>query len=382
MLNRSVTYLCTHSRKVMIKKVSVGISCLLLTFLPFSRAFAQMSWPSPEAEQLYNQARQYLSNGNLRQAIPLYQQAIAIAPDQVILYRDLSNAWYLSGNYEQADKTIEPVIESGKADEQCYQIAAASKNAQKEDKKVKKILAAGLSKYPHSGLLYHEWGKFYDDQNDEESALKKWLDGISADPLYRINYYDAARTYFLTKKPVWALLYGEIFINMEPNTPRSYETRKLLMSAYKKIFMTATEEVQAFGKSNANKPATSFEEAVLQTLMKLAPVVSDGVNAENLIMLRTRFIMDWQANYGQKYPFSLFAYQDDLLRYGYFDAYNQWLFGKVENAQQHEGWLKFHPQAISSLEKWQAAHPLRPSVSDGYNEGKLKGLLPQNPYKR
>lgn len=364
------------------KLIITGRYLLLLTILWSAKANAQSAWPSPEAEQLYNQARQYLSNGNLRQAIPLYQQAIAIAPDQMILYRDLANAWYLSGNYEQADKTIEPVLESGRADEQCYQIAAASKNAQKEDKKVKKILSKGIEKYPHSGLLYHEWGKFYDDQNLEEEALQKWLAGIAADPAYRINYYEAARTYILTKKPVWALLYGEIFINMEPNTPRSYETRKLVMAAYKKIFTSAATEVQAFGKNAKKETADDFEAAVLQTLMKLAPVVSDGVNAENLIMLRTRFLMDWQHTCALKYPFTLFSYQDDLLRYGYFDAYNEWLFGKVENIQQHEGWLKFHPQAIPSLEKWQGAHPLRPAFSDSYNDAKLKGLLPQNPYKR
>ena len=357
----------------MTKQVIGGIALLLALTTHRTTATAQ-TFPTPEAEQLYKQAREYLSNGNLRQAIPLYQQAIALAPDEVILYRDLANAWVLTGKYEEADKVITPVLDKGRGDESCYQIAANSKTGQKETKKARKILARGLEKFPHSGMLYHEWGKMYDDGNDEESALEKWLEGINADPGYRINYYEAARTYMLTQKPVWALIYGEIFINMEPLTPRGFETRKLVMAAYKKIFTSTASTAPKFGQSSY-KAATSFEEAVMKTFLKLAPVVSDGINTENLVMLRTRFMIDWQTSYAAKYPFSLFSFHEDLLRNGYFDAYNQWLFGRAENATQFEGWQKFHPEAIPAFEKYLATRPLRPTASDAYNDGKLKGLF-------
>jgi tetratricopeptide (TPR) repeat protein len=342
-----------------------------------------ITWPTPETEQMYNQARDYLSNGNLRQAIPVFQQLINLVPDQMVAYRDLGNAYYLSGNYTEADKTLTPVIESGKADEQCYHIAAASKNAQKEDKKARKILSKGLEKFPYSGLLYHQYGKLYDDVYDQSAALQKWVAGIGAAPNYRVNYYEAARTYYLSKKPVWAIIYGEIFINQEQLTPRSYETRKMLMAAYRKMFTTQTAgAVPVYNKNTQSKEPADFEEAVTQTLMKLAPVVNDGINTENLIMLRTRFMMEWQATYALKYPFTLFTFQESLLRAGHFDAYNQWLFGKVENAQQYEGWTKYHPAAIPDLQKWLSLHPLQPTATDHYNNGKIKGILPENPYKR
>ena len=377
MLNRCVAYLCTHFPngffRLMMKQVTSGIALLLALLMQHMDVKAQ-AFPTPEAEQLYTQAHQYLINGNLRQAIPLYQQAIALAPDQVILYRDLANAWLLSGRYDEADKVITPVLDNGRGDEGCYQIAAASKANQKETKKARKILAHGLEKFPHSGMLYHEWGKMYDDENDEESALGKWLEGINADPAYRVNYYEAARTYMLTQKPVWALIYGEIFINMEPLTPRGFETRKLVMAAYKKIFTSTASTAPKFGHSSY-KAATNFEEAVMKTFLKLAPVVSDGINTENLVMLRTRFMMDWQATYAAKYPFSLFSFQEDLLRNGYFDAYNQWLFGRAENATQFEGWQKFHPQAIPAFEQYLATRPLRPTAGDSWNDGKMKDLF-------
>jgi tetratricopeptide (TPR) repeat protein len=357
--------------------------CGLLLLFSVAQAGAQAPvWSSPEVEQLYNQARSYLSSGNLRQAIPIYQQAINLAPDVVLLYRDLANAYYLAGRYELADKTLSPVIESGRADEQCYQIAASSRIAQKEDKKARRILESGIDKFPHSGLLYHEYGKYYDDKNEEEAALKQWLAGIAADPAYRVNYYEAARTYMITSKPVWAILYGELFVNLESQTPRADETRKMLIAAYKKLYSaTTTGEVKAFG-SNSQEAPGSFEEAVRQTYMKLAPVVSDGISTETLTMLRARFVMDWMAAHAAKYPYSLFSYQDDLLREGHFDAYNQWLFGRAESVPFYDAWNGFHKGAIPALTAWQARRPLQPSVSDSYNEGKTKGIFPQNPYKR
>lgn len=363
-------------------------SCLiLLIFLLLGRlpagAQGQIIWPTPEAEGLYNQARQYLSSGAFRPAIATYQQVIALVPGQMPLYRDLAQAYLLSGNYALADETLAGVIESDKADEYCFQIAAASKLAQKEEKKARRLLDRGIDRFPHSGLLYHQYGKLYEEARDEEEALQQWVAGIAADPGFRVNYYEAARTYMHTKKPVWAILYGEIFVNLERATPRSNETRKMLLAAYKRLYTTpAGDKVQAFGKSKTDKPVASFEEAVERTLMRLGPVVSDGITTENLIMLRTRFLMEWMDNYAAKYPFTLFTFQDNLLRRGQFDAYNQWLFGRAENMQQYDAWVKFNQDVMPVFERWQLAHPLVPTAGDHYNNGKIKGLFAQNPYKR
>jgi hypothetical protein len=209
-----------------------------------------------------------------------------------------------------------------------------------------------------------------------QDALHSWLRGISVDPGYHINYYEAARAYMKTTKPVWAIVYGEIFVNLERFTPRSGESRKLLLAAYKRFYATPNEdEMPHFGKNTANKDAQSFEEALTQVLLHLAPVTSDGVTTENLTMLRTRIAMEWMNTYAAKYPFTLFQYWDDLLRAGQFDAYNQWLFGRAENQAQYDAWVKFHPEAIPAYEQYYAAHPLRPTAADAYNDGVLKGIF-------
>ncbi len=339
-----------------------------------SSANAQTIWPTPEVEQMYKQAREYHSQGNLRQAVIMYQQAIRIAPNIPLLHRELAHTYYLAKGYNEAITTLEPLIKSGEADAEAYRIMAASLLATNEQKKAKNILKKGITEYPNSGLLYHEMGLMYETDGEIVYALESWLDGIENDPTYHVNYYDAARTYMNTNKTVWAILYAETFINIEQYTPRANDTRKMLLTAYGQLFNSlATGEIPKFGsKSSKNM---DFEKAVYDTYIKLSPVISDGITTENLIMLRTRFMMNWVEEYARKYPYTLFSRHDFLIRNGYFDSYNQWLLGKAENPQQYEAWNKFHQEAIPAFQSWLQQNPYHPLKEDFYNEKEVDGIF-------
>lgn len=349
------------------------IVCVCVICLP--DVYGQTIWPTPEVESLYKEARAFHSKGNFREAIIRYQQAIRIAPDIVLLHRELAHTYYLVQGYEEAMTTLEPIIESNKADAETYSIMARCLIATGEDKKAKKLLKDAVDKLPNAGTLYHEMGQRYEAEGDIAGALQWWLQGIEKDPSYHLNYYEAARTYMSTKKTVWAILYAEMFINMEQQTPRSYDTRKMLLAAYAKLYNTlATGAIPKFGEKTNSKP-NNFESAVYDTYIQLAPVVSDGITTENLIMLRTRFIMDWTVKYAEKYPFSLYTRHDDMIRNGYFDAYNQWLFGKMENEQQFDAWVRFHKDALPGFETWLRNNRYQPVKRDSYNDKVVEGIF-------
>ncbi len=353
------------------------ILCLL--FLSMAPRLTAQTWPSPEVETMYNDARNYMSNGNLAQAIAIFQQAIQIAPGQLVLHRELGRAYYLMGNYDEAKKILEPVISSGDADEQSYQAMAACLSLSGDRKKAKAMLQKGIERYPHSGLLYHDMGKIYEDDNETVYALETWLDGIQADPAYHVNYYEAARTYMNTDKTVWAIIYGEIFVNIERQTPRADETKQMLYDAYKKLYtdIASGEDIPRYkGKNKNTKTATAgFEDAVRSTYLKLAPVVSDGITAESLAMLRARFSIDWSYQYAAQFPFSLFTYYDVLLRSGYFDIYNEWLFGKAEGPALFDSWNTFHAGDMPKFDTWAAAHAMRPADGEFYNDKQVDGIF-------
>lgn len=352
---------------------NITLCCALAFAVQVS--YAQTVWPTPEVESLYNEARKYHSQGQLRDAIVRYQQAIQIAPGIVLLHRELAHAYYLAQGYNEAIATLEPIIKQQQADAETYRIMAQSLLAIQEEKKAKKILREGITAYPKAGVLYHQMGVMYDNDGEKVYAIESWLDGIEKDPGYHINYYEAARFYMSTNKLVWAILYGEMFINIEQQTKRSYDARAMVLEGYRRLFTTlATGDIPRFG-SATGRSTKGFEEAVYDTYIKLSPVMSDGYTTENLTMLRTRFMMDWTLNHAREYPFSLFARQDNMIRNGYFDAYNQWLFGKVENSQQYEAWAKFHQDAIPKLQTWLAANPYRPGNADFYNDKQVDGII-------
>jgi tetratricopeptide (TPR) repeat protein len=370
---KSQTY--DYFRRLMIYGLRLTIFLLLLCF---TTARAQDTWPSPEVEQMYQHGRDYLMAGNTRQAIAIYEQAIQLAPNEMVLYRDLGKAYYLSGKYDKAEKTLEPLLKSPQADAQSYQVMAACMNAAGEKKKAKSTLQKGIERFPKNGLLYHDMGKMYEEDNEIVDALKSWLDGIHYDPAYHVNYYEAARTYMNTNKVIWAILYGEAFVNIEHETPRATETRKLILNAYKSLYSNSfPDEIPQFGKAKKDENINSFEDAVRTTYKKLSPVVSDGITVESLTMLRTRFLMEWFSTYNNRYPFSLFLYQDNMLRNGYFDIYNQWLLGKADNEQEYESWNKFHTDVISRFSAWQVQNPLHPEVTDFYNDKRVDDIFPK-----
>jgi hypothetical protein len=108
-----------------------------------------------------------------------------------------------------------------------------------------------------------------------------------------------------------------------------------LEDEYKQVFADA----DAMKKTKSKNP---FSEAFLSTLYNQSAAVTTGVNAQSLSVLRARFILEWFDKYAITYPFRLFDYQHQLIKEGMFDAYNQWLFGDVENPQVFQNWARTH----------------------------------------
>jgi hypothetical protein len=184
--------------------------------------------------------------------------------------------------------------------------------------------------------------------SQDYSAIEQWERGIQEDPSFSGNYYNAARFYYYTKDKVWTLLYGEIFVNMESLTERAIAMKKLLLDAYKQKLFTDADLM-----SGTDKNTPEFAKAFLQTMSKEATLASRGITTETLTMIRTRFILDWFANYSGRFPFKLFDYQQQLIKEGMFDAYNQWLFGTVESLPSYDNWIKAHADAHASFTAFQ-----------------------------
>ncbi len=311
----------------------------------------------PDAAQLHETARQFMRTGDWTNAVLLLNKALAKEPGNLLVQKDLAMTYYYQRDFAKAKEAMKTLVEREDADVQTYQIAGNIYKALEEGKECDKMYRKALKKYPNSGPLYAEYGELLWMQKDQ-SCVQQWEQGIQNDPNYAGNYYYAARFHYFSGDKVWPLLYGEMFVNMESYTNRTAEMKTLLLEGYKKLFTTDPKV-----KPGKQSP---FSEAVFQTWNQNQAVTSAGITTETLVMLRTRFVLDWYKENGSKYPFRLFEHQRQLLQEGMFEAYNQWIFEAAGNLAGYENWTKVNTVQYNEFTRFQKAKIFKVPVGQYY----------------
>lgn len=301
-------------------------------------AFAQPSSPKETAES-------FMRSGDFDNAILVLNSALKQDANNLDLQKDLVLSYTYKRDFAKALGVVKPMLEKDVVDEQTYQVAGNVYRALALYKDGEKMYKKALKKFPESGALYNEFGEMLWD-NQDYSAINQWEKGIEIAPSYANNYYNAASYYYFTKDKIMTLIYGEIFVNMESLTERSTEVKKMLLDTYKQKLFTDVDNKDA-------KKQTAFEKAVAETFNKEALLTSKGITMETLTMIRTRFILDWFNTYAAKFPFRLFDYQQQLIQSGMFEAYNQWLFGPVNNLSAFDQWTKNNSEAYAKFTTFQ-----------------------------
>ena len=311
-----------------------------------------------DINQLHETAKTFMRQGDYPNAILVLNRGLQQDPKNMALAKDLAFSYYYNKDSKKALEIIKPLLESDEVDDQCFQIAGNIYKDLVMLKECEKLYKKGIKKFPGDGALYNDYGELLWAQNNLE-AIKQWEKGIELDPSYPRNYYNAARYYYLTTDKIWSILYGEIFINMEPLGRNTPELKDILLESYKKLFADANLE-----QDDKNK--TDFEKAFLQTMNKQSAVASQGISTETLTMIRTRFILDWANNHQIKFPFKLFEYQQQLMQEGLFEAYDQWIFGSSENLPAFQNWTVTHKEEYNAFTNFQKGRTFKIPLGQSY----------------
>lgn len=319
------------------KKILLAICFFSLSIYVFSQ--------TEDIEKLHENAKAFMRQGDYANASLILTRALALAPDNIGIIKDLAFDYYLQKENTKALEVIKPVLEKDNADDQAYQIGGTIYRALNQPKDAERLYKKAIKTYPEDGALYNDYGEMLWSQQDY-SAIKLWEEGIKQDPSYGGNYYNACKFYFLSTDKIWSLIYGEIFINIESFTSRTAEIKNVLLDGYKKLF--ADPDLLA-----NTKDKNKFEIAYLTTMNKQNSVVINGLNPETLTMIRTRFILDWEQGYANKFPFALFERQEQYLEEGIFPAYNEWIFGAAQNLAAYQNWISTHPEEYTAFSKFQ-----------------------------
>ncbi len=317
---------------------------LLYSFiLVLGSVFAGLAQSS---EEFIKNARNFSMQGDVENAILVLKKGLDQYPNDTEIRQDLAMAYYTARRNPQALETLKPLLDSDKPDETVFQVAALIYRSAQQPKEAEKTFKAGLKQYPNSGGLHNDYGQFLESSNPGKGdGIKMWEKGIEVAPAFAANYYQASRYYAATNNTLWAILYGEVFVNLDSYSSRTVEIKNILLQYYKKAF--------AYGFANLNQK-NAFEMAVANTMTAQKSVAAAGITPETLAAIRTRFILDWyNSDAGEKFPFRLFERQRQMLREGMYDAYNQWLFGGAYNITTFQNWTQTNGEAYQLFTRYQ-----------------------------
>jgi Tfp pilus assembly protein PilF len=298
-------------------------------------------------EQLRETAILFQKQEDFTNTLMILGKALEMEPQNLTILKDVALTYYLAGDFKRAAIRIFPLTDRDDADVQVFQIAGNIFKVLEDSRTCDKVYKKGLKKFPKSGALYSEYGDLKWSLEKSAEAIQQWEAGINAEPSHSGNYYHAAKFYFAAADKVRSIVYGEIFTNLESYSVRTSEIKILLIESYKRVFVSS-ESKQYFIKKT-----TDFEVKFLETLMKQSALASRGITPETLLIIRSRFMLDWFTANSNAFPHQLFDHLQYLMRNGMFEAYNQWLFGPAADVNAYQNWLKTHDAENKKFQQYQ-----------------------------
>ena len=333
-----------------------------LVFILFLFSAYSLFAQEQDAKQLYATAKKLMLQADYDNASLVLNSAIKQDPNNLEMLQDLSYISYLKRDFAKSIELSKTLIERPDAEEQTFQLLGMAYKAIAEYKECDKIYKQALKKFPKSGVLYNESGELMALQKNMNGAIVQWEKGIELDPNYSGNYFNASNYYALSSNTFYEIIYGEIFLNLESYSTRSADVKGLLLEAYTKLFVPGN-----LTKLASDNKKSAFERLFFTTMAKSSSLSLEGVTAENLMAIRTRFILDWFGGRNDsRYPYRLFSHQQYLLREGMFDAYNEWIFGAANSPSAYQLWIDAHDKQASAFKQFQQSRVFKVPAGQYY----------------
>lgn len=339
--------------------------CANITWYFMKRVFFVLSiityFVSFAQDSLYYEALQAIQQQKWFEAEHLLRKAIDKGEDKLKCSYELAWTYYCNNEFDKTIDVLTPFLKEN-APSDVYQLLGNAYDEKGNSYKAVDIYMLGLNKYPTAGNLHLELGNIKYKEGNYREALYWYEKGIEAEPLYASNYYRAAKVFFMSTEMVWGVLYGEIFMILEPESERSKEFSKSLFDAYKECIVIDKNNLKVNFNNDIIVYSDSFERKnvfpqVFDNLMQKSFRGKSFLNISNLIEGRKKFIT---LLYREEKDFDnlLFQYQKTLIDNGLFEAYNYYLFA-YGNTKESSSWIDSHKTQWNKLIKYLENNPIR-----------------------
>jgi tetratricopeptide (TPR) repeat protein len=348
-------------------KKLLSLAFLVLPFWALSQ-----SNDKQKAKQLKDEAVRIMDNGDPDKAITMLETAQKLDPDDHSYLYEMGYAWYVKKDYSRAIDAFRKTTKYPDATDRCYQMLGNSYDLNGERNKARDAYADGLKKFPSAGRLYMESGVLDLMEKNYDKAASLWEKGIQVQPDYASNYYRLASLFAQTKERIWAIFYGELFMNIERNSERTQEMSRLLFNIYKISITLPSDTSKSIKLDMASSTIYVDPKKELKIPFGIAftgsfiiglPMSADPKNEVTIGMLsraRVFFVDLWfkQQKQDKQYPNILLDFHKTLKEKGMLEAYNYWLLMKG-NEEEFVQWRNDHRQQFEAFAAWFNDNPLQ-----------------------
>lgn len=354
--------------------------------LAFSSLSAQTS-VKEKARMKGQEAIKLMDDGKYDASIALLEECEQLDPDNLDYPYEKALAYAMKQDYKKSIKILTPLLKKEGVKPTIYQLLGNSYDHNKQSKKAIAIYDEGIERFPDYPNLYFERGVAYTTQKEYNKALNSFEGGIKANPLYPSNYYASASIFATSTEKVWAVMYGEIFMNLERNTARTEAMSKVLYYVYKQSIVREKDNLMiAFTKgsnimitdsaitgADPKKIKLPYASLVFEPGMGIAAIMENTIDLDALDRIRTRFLdYYYEKEFHKNYPNALFAYQKQIQDAGHMEAYNHWLLMKGDE-KAFNSWKNENEAKWDSFVEWFKENPIKLTKKNCLLVGKYMG---------
>jgi tetratricopeptide (TPR) repeat protein len=351
-----------------------------LLFLLFTASTAYSQTDKEKAKEMKNEAIKLMDNGQVDESLKILKEAKKLDPENLDYDYEMAFAHTLKHNYKEAIKILEKNLDHKGVTDQVYQMIGNNYDYLGKSEKAIDAYDAGLKIFPNSGKLYLEKANVYLSKKEYNKAVPLYEKGIEVDPTFPSNYYRLALLYCNSKEPMWGLLYGELFLNLEHGTKRFFEVSKLLYDTYKEGIKINGDSMKVSfcqivinaesltDKNNIKFPfCMPFEQSLSVALIGVKTVDINSLNT-----IRTNFISAWtQFKHSQNYPNVLYEYQEQIRAAGHLEAYNHYILAGADMDAFKE-WAGANQDKFKNFMEWFRENTLSLDTDHKFTRGQYK----------
>lgn len=304
--------------------------------------------------------------GKFDEALKLLTEAQQLDPQEIAYPYEMTYCYYSQEQYQKVIDILGKLKDSPDAFDRLYELLGNSYDILNQTDKAIVIYDEGIKKFPKSGVMYLERGSIPLAAKRYGEALNYFEKGIEVDPKFPSNYYRVTLIYCKSDEPMWGMMYGEIFMNLERNSKRTAEISKLLFDTYKSRikFNSPDNTTISFSKNNiiasGGSGAIKLPYSIIyEPVMAFATISVKEINLNSLDKIRQSFInFYYDKGFDKKFPNVLFEYQRQIVLANQMEAYNHWLLMKGDE-DAFNTWQAANKTKWDDFIKWYTANPLK-----------------------